>query len=163
VAEVTLRDANGKVTPDFEYGDSLDVQVHCRARRDARDVQLTLTVRGDYGPLFSASSDVYPLWRVGKHEVDCRFEKLPLLPGLYRIEVTLAHAAVAQWSLPHEVAAFRVITDLAEYGSDSVVGATKSRGGFLAVPYDWRIRSAIGEQLLPGLRLPRNMAASRPR
>jgi homopolymeric O-antigen transport system ATP-binding protein len=163
VAEVTLRDANGRVTTDFEHGDSLDVQVHCRARRDARDVQLTLTIRGDYGPLFSASSDVYPLWRAGKHEVDCRFEKLPLLPGLYRIEVTLAHAAVAQWSLPHEVAAFRVITDLAEYGSDSVVGATKSRGGFLAVPYDWRIRSAIGEQLLPGLRLPRNMAASRPR
>ena len=32
------------------------------------------------------------------------------------------------WSVPRESAAFRVMTKLAEYGSDSVVGATKSRG-----------------------------------
>ena len=66
------------------------------------------------------------------------------------------------WSLPRAVAAFRVVTDLAEYGSDSVVGATKSRGGFLAVAYNWRLQSTEGEQTLPGLRLPRNISASRP-
>jgi hypothetical protein len=58
--------------------------------------------------------------------------------------------------------AFRITTDLSEYGSDSVVGATKSRGGFLAVAYDWRLRSTDGEQALPGLRLPRNISVSRP-
>jgi hypothetical protein len=56
--------------------------------------------------------------------------------------------------LPRAVAAFRVVTELADYGSDSVVGATKSRGGFLAVAYDWRIRSTSGEVDLAGLRLP---------
>jgi hypothetical protein len=60
------------------------------------------------------------------------------------------------------VSAFRVITDLAEYGSDSVVGATKSRGGFLAVGYVWHLQSTEGETVLPGLHLPRNISASRP-
>jgi hypothetical protein len=60
--------------------------------------------------------------------------------------------------MPQTVAAFRVRTDLSAFGSDSVVGTTKSRGGFLAVAYDWRVRSAAGEQVLPGLRLPTRVA-----
>jgi len=52
------------------------------------------------------------------------------------------------------MAAFTVETDLAEFGSDSLVGTTKSRGGFLAVAYDWRVQSSAGEQTLAGLRLP---------
>jgi hypothetical protein len=64
--------------------------------------------------------------------------------------------------LPQTVAAFRVTTDLAEFGSNSVVGATKSRGGFLAVAYDWRVHSAAGEQVLAGLRLPTTAPSRRP-
>jgi ABC-type polysaccharide/polyol phosphate transport system ATPase subunit len=163
VGEITLRDRNGQVCSDFDYGQPLRVDVRCVAHRDVRDVQCTLTVRGDYGPLFGATSDWFVHWTKGGHDLECVFEDLPLLPGLYRLEVELIYAGAPRWLLPRADAAFRVVTDLAEYGSDSVVGATKSRGGFLAVAYDWRVRSAAGEQRLPGLRLPRNMAASRPR
>jgi len=68
--------------------------------------------------------------------------------------VQVRHAGTAAWALPQTMAAFRVNTDLGEFGSDSVVGATKSRGGFLAVAYDWRVQSTAGEQALAGLRLP---------
>ena len=54
-------------------------------------------------------------------------------------------------------------TDLSAFGSDSLVGATKSRGGFLAVAYDWRVQTSAGEQVLAGLRRPTNMAPSRRR
>lgn len=160
VAEVTVRDGAGDACSDFDFGAPLGVLVRCVAHRDVHDVQLTVTVRGDYGPLFGARSVVYPIWRRGSHGVECVFDELPLLPGLYRLEVELSHAGAAAWRLPRELAAFRVVTDLSEYGSESVVGATKSRGGFLAVAYDWRIRSAAGDQPLPGLRLPRTIAAS---
>jgi hypothetical protein len=56
--------------------------------------------------------------------------------------------------MPQTMSAFRIATDLAAFGSDSVVGVTKSRGGFLAVAYDWRVRTSAGEQTLAGLRLP---------
>ncbi|MBV9896642.1 MAG: hypothetical protein JO020_20950, partial [Chloroflexi bacterium] len=98
----------------------------------------------------------------GRHELECVFEGLPLLPGLYRLEVQLSEAESSSWQVPMSSAAFRVVTDLAAYGSESLVGATKSRGGFLAVAYDWRIRDSSGDQALSGLRLPRNMAASPP-
>jgi ABC-type polysaccharide/polyol phosphate transport system ATPase subunit len=163
VGEITLRDRAGQVCSDFDYGQPLRVAVRCVAHQEVRDVQCTLTVRGDYGPLFGATSAVLVRWTKGAHDLECVFEDLPLLPGLYRLEVELTYAGAPRWLLPRSDAAFRVVTDLAEYGSDSVVGATKSRGGFLAVAYDWRVRSAAGEQRLPGLRLPRNMAASRPR
>jgi hypothetical protein len=68
--------------------------------------------------------------------------------------VQVRHAGTPAWALPETMAAFRVSTDLSAFGSDSVVGATKSRGGFLAVAYDWRVQSRAGSQDLAGLRLP---------
>jgi ABC-type polysaccharide/polyol phosphate transport system ATPase subunit len=163
VGEIVLRDASDQACSDFEYGQPLRVGIRCVAHHAVRDVRCSVTVRGDYGPLFGATSAVFGQWTKGGHDLECVFEDLPLLPGLYRLDVELSYAGAPRWLLPRADAAFRVATDLAEYGSDSVVGATKSRGGFLAVAYDWRVRSPSGEQRLAGLRLPRNMAASRQR
>jgi hypothetical protein len=120
-----------------------------------------VTVRGDYGPLFTATSAPLGFADPGVYALECAFESLPLLPGLYRVEVQLRHPATPAWALPRAMAAFRVGTDLAAFGSHSPVGATKSRGGFLAVAYDWRLQTVDGEHTLPGLRLPTIMAASR--
>src|SRR4029453_14887093 len=95
-------------------------------------------------------------WAAGAHELECTFADLPLLPGLYRVDVLLS-----EWPLPRPLAAFRITPDLSEFGSDSVVGATKSRGGFLAVAYDWRVQSRDGSQVLPGLQLPGTRMAPR--
>ncbi|MBV9322233.1 MAG: ATP-binding cassette domain-containing protein [Chloroflexi bacterium] len=162
IRDLSLNDSAGTIASDFGFGDELRVHVRCLATQIVHGVRCVLTVRGDYGPLFSATSDVFETWTPGGHELDCVFAELPLLPGLYRLEAELTYTGASRWSLPRAAGAFRIVTELAEYGSDSVVGATKSRGGFLAVAYDWRLWSSAGEQILPGLRLPRNISASRP-
>jgi lipopolysaccharide transport system ATP-binding protein len=154
VEEVRIHDAAGRLSTEFDYGDPLRVTLHVLAREVVQSVQCSVTVRGDYGPLFTATSDTFPCWRQGAHELECTFENLPLLPGLYRLEVQVRHAATAAWAVPQTLAAFRVLTDLSAFGSDSPVGTTKSRGGFLAVAYDWRLQSSAGDQALSGLRLP---------
>jgi len=154
VQEVRVHDAVGRLTTEFDFGDPLGVTLHVLAREQVQTVQCSVTVRGDYGPLFTATSESFPCWRQGPHELECAFQSLPLLPGLYRVEVQVRHAGTAAWAVPHTLAAFRVRTDLAAFGSDSPVGTTKSRGGFLAVAYDWRLHSSAGEQVLSGLRLP---------
>jgi len=154
VEEVRIHDAAGRLSTEFDYGDPLRVTLHVLAREVVQSVQCSVTVRGDYGPLFTATSDTFPCWRPGAHELECTFENLPLLPGLYRLEVQVRHAGTAAWAVPQTLAAFRVRTDLAAFGSDSPVGTTKSRGGFLAVAYDWRLQSSAGDQALSGLRLP---------
>ena len=161
VHEVSVHDAEGRPCTEFEYADPMGVKLHAAARHDLQAVQCSVTVRGDYGPLFTATSDTFPNWRRGPHELECDFENLPLLPGLYRIEVQLRHAGTAAWAVPQIRAAFRVRTDLSAFGSDSLVGATKSRGGFLAVAYDWQVHSSAGEQTMPGLHLPSIMAPVR--
>jgi hypothetical protein len=123
-----------------------------------RQVSCTITVRGDYAPLFSATSEPADRWSSGAHELECRFASLPLLPGLYRVEVLVRHEGTPPWALPKTVAAFRIVTDLGAFGSNSVVGATKSRGGFMAVAYEWRVESRTSKQHLPGLHLPTIMA-----
>jgi hypothetical protein len=154
LTEVSVLDAENRLASQFEYGVPMRVRLRCLVRQDIRQVQWSVTVRGDYGPLFTAASDTFACWSRGPHEVECAFEYLPLLPGLYRVEVQVRHAGTAAWALPQTMAAFRVSTDLSAFGSNSVVGATKSRGGFLAVAYDWRVESRAGAQALAGLRLP---------
>jgi len=154
VQEVRVHDAEARLCSEFDYGAPMRVTLHSLVRRDVQAVQCSVTVRGDYGPLFTATSETFPCWRTGPHELVCAFESLPLLPGLYRVEVQVRHAGTAAWAVPQTLAAFRVRTDLSAFGSDSVVGTTKSRGGFLAVAYDWRLKSGAGEQTLSGLRLP---------
>ncbi|HEY0583218.1 MAG TPA: polysaccharide ABC transporter ATP-binding protein [Chloroflexota bacterium] len=154
VTNAVLCAPDGQPRTDFGFGDALHVRLRCLASREAHHVQCSITVRGDYGPLFTATSDTFPVWSAGPHELECAFDRLPLLPGLYRLDVQVRHAETAAWALPQTLAAFRVETDLAEFGSHSVVGATKSRGGFLAVAYDWRVQSSAGDQRIRGLRLP---------
>lgn len=155
VAEVMLLSHAGNASTDFSFGEALRVRVRGRATERVERAACSVTVRGDYGPLFSARS---PEWQLepGAYEFECEFERLPLLPGLYRVDVQLPG-----WSMPKTMAAFRITNDLAEFGSQSLVGATKSRGGFLAVAYDWRLQSGDrGEaERLPGIHLPTNMAA----
>jgi lipopolysaccharide transport system ATP-binding protein len=158
LTEISLLDSEARPATDFGFGEAMRVRLHCTARQDLEQVQCSVTVRGDYGPLFTATSETFPRWRTGGHDLECRFESLPLLPSLYRVEVHIRHAAATEWALPHTVAAFRVSTELSRFGSASVVGATKSRGGFLAVAYDWRVRTGAGEQALSGLRLPTTMS-----
>jgi hypothetical protein len=157
VREVTLHAADGRLTTDFEHGEPLVVRLHCQARADVRDVAAQVTIRGDYGPLFTADSaeggERYD-WARGGHGLECAFESLPVLPGLYRVEVLLRHRDSPPYAVPRSLAAFRVNTDLAEFGSRSIVGVTKSRGGFLAVPYAWRLATPAGTQPLAGIALP---------
>jgi lipopolysaccharide transport system ATP-binding protein len=160
VVEVTLQDECGEQCNDFEFGSAMRVRIRCVARHDVEDVTCTVAVRGDYGQLFSATSPPERCWRPGAYELECEFAELPLLPGLYRVDVQVRHAGTPPWALPRSMTAFRVTTDLGEFGSQSPVGVSKSRGGFLAVPYIWQLTSGDGTQRLPGLRLPTTMTAA---
>jgi lipopolysaccharide transport system ATP-binding protein len=154
IEEAVLLDAEGRPRSEFGTGEPCRVRLRCGVRRPVRGLSWRVTVRGDYGPLFSATSDVIEGWEEGRYVLDCTFDELPLLPGLYRVEADLRHADSAPWALPRAVAAFRVTTELAAFGSVSVVGATKSRGGFLAVPYRWHLETSEGSQELAGLHEP---------
>ena len=144
--DATLLDRDGEPCTEFASGEPCTVRLRCAVQEQV-ELTCTVTVRGDYGPLFSATTQ-YPVPREGPLILECHLAELPLLPGVYRVEVQLGP------TVPETAAAFRVTTDLTAFGSDSPVGATKSRGGFLAVPYSWRLRSVEGARELPGLRLP---------
>jgi lipopolysaccharide transport system ATP-binding protein len=146
--EATIEGSDGERRTEFDFGDPLAVKLRWRAKRELHGVQISVTVRGDYGPLFTATSERFDSWREGAHELTCVFETLPVLPGLYRVEIRINNTP------PRAAGAFRVTTDLERFGSTSVVGATKSRGGFLAVAYDWRVQSGAGDLRLSGLRVP---------
>lgn len=154
VEAATVCAADGTPATDFEFDAPMIVRLVCLVRAGAEAATLTLSVRGDFGPLISARAMLGEELKVatrGRSTVECRFDRLPLLPGVYRLEVRVEVGGVVT---TETLAAFRLITDLSRFGSDSVVGVTKSRGGFLAVGYRWRLNTAEGPAELPGLLLP---------
>jgi lipopolysaccharide transport system ATP-binding protein len=158
IEQAQLLDAEGRPCTDFGSGEPCRIRLRCGVRSAIRDLTWGVTVRGDYGPLFSAHSNAIGAWEAGGYAVECTFDALPLLPGLYRVEVDVHHADTPAWALPRSVAAFRVTTELSAFGSSSVVGATKSRGGFLAVPYRWHLQMVDGSQELAGLHEPTGLS-----
>ncbi|MBV9357729.1 MAG: ABC transporter ATP-binding protein [Chloroflexi bacterium] len=152
--ETSLLDRNGEPRSAFESDEPCRVRVHCGVGGVVRELSCRVTVRGDYGPLFSACSQALSRAEPGRYAFECAFDQLPLLPGLYRVDVELRYAGREPWLLPRTAAAFRVTTPLEAFGSSSVVGATKSRGGFLAVPYAWRLDTERGSQALAGIHRP---------
>jgi lipopolysaccharide transport system ATP-binding protein len=152
--EATLLDRTGEPRSAFESGEPCRVRLQCGVGQTVRELTCRVTVRGDYGPLFSTISEPLNLAEPGRYAFECAFERLPLLPGLYRVDVDLRHAGHDAWLLPRTAAAFRITTPLEAFGSRSVVGATKSRGGFLAVPYGWHLETDRGSQSLAGIHQP---------
>jgi ABC-type polysaccharide/polyol phosphate transport system ATPase subunit len=158
IEDVTVHSLDGRVCTDFEHGDGFLVRLQCVARADVERVACKVTIRGDYGPLFCADTlaDGHQTgyWKRGRHTVECAFDALPVLPGLYRVETQVRHSAEVASAVPVTLAAFRVNTDLSAFGSKSIIGTTKARGGFLAVPYRWRLVSSGGSWHVHGLHLP---------
>jgi ABC-type polysaccharide/polyol phosphate transport system ATPase subunit len=152
--QATLFDRNGEPRSAFESGKPCVVRLHCGVGHAVRELTCRVTVRGDYGPLFSACSPALSVAEPGRYAFECAFDQLPLLPGLYRVDVELRYAGRDAWLLPRTAAAFRVTTPLEAFGSRSVVGTTKSRGGFLAVPYAWRLDTERLSQSLAGIHAP---------
>ena len=152
VSEVDAVHRRGqRARPTSSLAMPLRVRLRCLVARDVRQVQCSVTVRGDYGPLFSATSEPAARWAGGLARAGVHLRQSAAAARA----VSGGRAACAMptpaWALPQTVAAFRVETDLAEFGSDSVVGATKSRGGFLAVAYDWRVHiERAASRLWPG-------------
>ena len=128
---------------------ALTVVVDPDLRRDIVSLNFVKDVVVDGGRVGFTIELTTPACPVKDQMRDQAIAAVRALPGVSSVDVQLS-----EWTLPRTVAAFRVITDLSQFGSDSVVGATKSRGGFLAVAYDWRVQTAEGSRPLPGLQLP---------
>jgi ABC-type polysaccharide/polyol phosphate transport system ATPase subunit len=152
VEQISLHSGDGGPGAVFDYADEVVVRLRCRAFRDVPDPAFIVTVRGDYGPLFAANMLIDGHWPerlpAGVHHLECRFEGLPLLPGLYRVEVKVKQNVRTNYFEPRVMASFKVGTDLSKYGSVSAVGVSKSRGGFVFVPYEWRLLNEDGQLVL---------------
>ncbi|MBI4495226.1 MAG: ABC transporter ATP-binding protein [Chloroflexi bacterium] len=158
VEQVSLHCPSGEACEVYDYGDDLVVRLRCRALREVANPSFIVTIRGDYGPLFAGNMLIDGLGpqrlAPGVHTLECRFRGLPLLPGLYRVEVKVKQNVRTNYFEPRVMASFKLQTDLRAYGSVSPVGVSKSRGGFVFVPYEWTLGGPAGETSLGGATAP---------
>ena len=144
IENISLKNAAGHKTSDFRPGDDLTVEIHYYARAKVEHPSFWVAVNSHYGSIFMASmlyDGFTPAVLEGKGIITCTFPQMPLLPGLYGLQMGVRGKNIFEDLVPtQEIGLFNIIGDMKEAGfagtnADQIVrDSTK-----LVIPYQWSL------------------------
>jgi ABC-type polysaccharide/polyol phosphate transport system ATPase subunit len=112
IEQVDVLGSDGFGSDRLEPEEPFTVRVTGRAAFEVREPVFVITIRGDRGPLFAGNMHIDGNWPTalpeGPFRVDCRFDRPPLLPGRYRIELKVKQNVRTNYFEPRVMAAFEV-------------------------------------------------------
>jgi len=140
---VLLKNDRGQEAGEFRPGEDLTVEIAYDAQRRLEKPYVTLVVAGVNGSCFTANMMLdghRPESLDGMGQISCRFSSLPLLPQNYTVRMIIraknGHDMILK---DQDVASFRVVGDLTEYGYKGEFLARAVRYTPVVVPYEWRL------------------------
>jgi lipopolysaccharide transport system ATP-binding protein len=143
IQKVALKNDRGEESSQFRPGDDLIVEIDYDAQKRLEQPYVTLAVEGINGSCFTANMLLdghRPEVLAGAGNVACRFKSLPLFPQNYSVKMSVTssngHDKVINY---RDVAYFKVVGDLAEYGYKGEFLSRASRSTPVVVPYEWRL------------------------
>jgi homopolymeric O-antigen transport system ATP-binding protein len=143
IQKVVLRNDRGENCSQFYPGEDLIVEISYDARKHLDRPYVVLAVQGINGSCFTANMciDGYrPEALFGAGKITCRFKSLPLFPQSYSVRMSIRTKNGSDMiSNYQEVAYFRVVGDLREYGFKGEFLSRASNSTPVVVPYEWRL------------------------
>ena len=143
IGKVSLKNAQGEPSSQFQPGDDLVVQVSYHAAKRISRPVLALSVLGMNGSCFTYNMllDGYrPPFLEGSGTIVCTFRSIPLLPQSYRVKLIVRTENVRDVIIKfQEVAYFSVVGNLAKYGYKGDFLAYASQSTPVVVPYEWQL------------------------
>jgi lipopolysaccharide transport system ATP-binding protein len=142
IHKVALRNDRGQESYQFRPGDDLVVEISYDALKRIEKPILAIGVLGVKGACFTSNMLLdghRPDFLEGSGQITCTFKSIPLLPQNYTVKMIVRSANVKDFIVEYqEVAAFKVVGNLAEYGykGDFLTYACNSTP--VVVPYEWR-------------------------
>jgi len=140
--EVRLKNKYDKQTQNFEFGDSLTVEIHCFSDKAIELPYFWIGIESQYGSLFAANSlidGIRPNMVNGKFVISCTFKNLKLLPQTYVINAgARMKSGTELLTRSKEVGSFTVISKLDEIGFvGELAESFAPNASPLFIPYSW--------------------------
>lgn len=146
IENVILKNSAGQKTTDYQPGEDLTVEIHFQAPEKVGHPSFWIAVNSHYGPMFIASmlyDGFTPLSLEGRGMITCTFSQMPLLPGLYSLQLGVRAKNIFEDIVSaREIGLFNVIGDMKDAGfagvnADQMLGDSTK----LVVPYQWTVPS----------------------
>jgi lipopolysaccharide transport system ATP-binding protein len=143
VEKVTLKDAEGSIRSNFQFGSNIVVEVELNALIEIEQPYIWIAIKSSRGPVTNASGliDGYrpEKFTKGKNIIRCTFFNVPLLPDQYTIYMGIRDSGGA---LPvtdtKDVAVFNIVSVLADMGFNAMLADTIASDSVSPViPYQW--------------------------
>jgi lipopolysaccharide transport system ATP-binding protein len=143
INKVVLRNNRGEESSQFCPGDDLVVEITYDAQKRIEKPIIALGVLGINGSCFTSNMLLdghRPDFLEGAGQITCIFRSIPLLPQSYTVKMIVRAANIKDQIITYqEVAYFRVVADLAEYGYKGEFLAFARHSTPVVVPYEWRL------------------------
>jgi ABC-type polysaccharide/polyol phosphate transport system ATPase subunit len=149
IVRVSLHDADGEELQHVQSGDGLTVRVHYRASEPISSPLFEVGLSDGRAGCFALASMVMdgeaPASLRGSGYVECRFERLPLLPRTYEVwgcvRASEGLGDIVGWQRLHR---FAVEGDLDV--RRGAVAHTLVHAGPVMLPYSWKVTSGSDEE-----------------
>ncbi|MGD0458151.1 MAG: ABC transporter ATP-binding protein [Terriglobia bacterium] len=143
IQKVVLKNDRGEESSQFRPGEDLIVEIDYDAQKRLEQPYVVLGVQGINGTCFTANMLLdghRPEALAGTGKLACRFKSLPLFPQSYVVKMSVRTKNGNDMIINYqEVAYFRVVGDLAEYGFKGEFLSRASNSTPVVVPYEWRL------------------------
>jgi lipopolysaccharide transport system ATP-binding protein len=143
IQKVVLRNDRRQESYEFRPGEDLVVEISYDAHKYIEKPIIALGVLGGNGSCFTSNMLLdghRPDFLQGAGQITCTFKSIPLLPQSYTVRLTVRSANVKDLIIDYqEVAGFKVVGDLAEYGYKGEFLTFAPHSTPVVVPYEWRL------------------------
>jgi lipopolysaccharide transport system ATP-binding protein len=143
IQKVVLRNSRGQESYQFRPGEDLTVEISYDALKSIEKPIIALGVQGVNGTCFTSNMLLdghRPNFLKGTGQITCTFKSIPLLPQSYTVRMIVRSENVKDIIVDYqEVAGFRVVGDLAEYGYKGEFLTFATHSTPVVVPYEWRL------------------------
>jgi lipopolysaccharide transport system ATP-binding protein len=143
IEKVTLRNKNGRVQGDFQFGENIEVEVELIASEEIINPYVWMAIKSGRGPVTNASGliDGYrpEKFNKGMNKIKCTFLQVPLLPDQYTIHMGLRDSGgMNSITESKDVASFSISTVLSEVGLNPILADSLASDSVSPViPYRW--------------------------
>ena len=143
IEKVTLRNAEGEIQNNFQFGGNIEVEVEMNSLSDFEKPYVWIAIKSARGPVTNASGliDGYRTsgFTKGKNIIKCTFLNAPLLPGQYTIYMGARdqNGSIVLTD-SKDVAVFNITSKLSGTGlNESLADTIASDSVSPIIPYEW--------------------------
>ena len=143
VKSVLLRDKHGSPETTFAPGDPLEVVVQYDSTKRHETVYFRVIISSPSGYLFGADMlfDGSLPAIDGEQTIACRFNALPLIPGIYTVQLAILDRSGRHPLFQmQEVSSFHVVGNLHDFGlRGELANTVRVKASPVVIDYEWRL------------------------